>query len=139
MADSTTTLPAPAPTAAAPSAPAPDDSIDAKYARRWPQKARVGDLVGLPVNDDDDVTLGFVRRVVRTPQGKVRLIVSYSRWFGRFGRPVAVPLEAVGIYGRQLASLEMKPDEYRAAPTWVEGGDVPLGDDDIVRVALMRR
>lgn len=117
----------------------PDDSIEAKYARRWPQKARVGDLIGLPVNDDDDVTLGFVRRIVRTPKGRIRLIVSYSRWFGRFGRPVAVPLEAVGIYGRQLASLEMKPDEYRRAPTWVEGGDTPLGDDDTVRVALMRR
>ncbi len=137
MTNATTTVLAQAQPAAS-SSPAPD-TIDAKYARRYPQKARVGDLIGLPVNDDDDRTLGFVRRIVRAPDGHVKLIVSYSRWFGRFGRPVAVPLEAVAIYGRQLASLEMKPDAYARAPTWTDGADVRLGDDDVVRVALMRR
>ncbi len=116
-----------------------DDSPAAKYARRYPQKARVGDLIGYPVNDDDDRTLGFIRQIVRTPAGQVLLIVSYSRWFGRFGRPVAVPLEVVAIYGKQLAALDMKPDDFRRAPTWVEGTDTRLQDDDTIRVALMRR
>src|SRR6202008_550870 len=68
--------------------------------RRFPQPVRVGDLVGLPVLDDRASTLGYVSHVVRTPQGKTALIVSYSGWFGWFGwfgRPVAVPIEAVGI------------------------------------------
>jgi hypothetical protein len=52
---------------------------------------------GLPVLDENDSTLGFVQQVVRTPQGTVKLVVSYSRWFGWFGRPVAVPIEAVVI------------------------------------------
>jgi hypothetical protein len=124
---------------AAPSAPVKDDSPAAKYARRYPQKARVGDLIGLPVNDDDDRTLGHIRQIVRSPDGSIKLIVSYSRWFGWFGHPVAVPLEVVAIYGRQLASLEMKPDEYKKAPTWVEGRDTRLGDNETIRVALMRR
>ena len=86
--------------------------------RRFPQPVRVGDLIGLPVLDDRSSTLGFVRQVVRTAAGKIKLIVSYSRWFGWFGRPVAVPIEAVGIEGRQLASLDMSRSEYAVAPTW---------------------
>jgi len=116
-----------------------DDSPEARYARRYPQPARVGDLIGWPVNDDEDRTLGHVRQIVRTPEGKILLIVSYSRWFGWFGHPVAVPLEVVAAYGRQLASLEMKPDQFQKAPTWVAGTDTPLKDDDTIRVALMRR
>src|SRR4029077_20700857 len=75
--------------------------------RRFPQAVRVGDLIGLPVVDDRAATLGFVRWVRATADGKVQLIVSYSRWFGWFGRPVAVPIEVVGIEGRQLASIDM--------------------------------
>ena len=60
--------------------------MEERMHRRFPQSVRVGDLIGLPVLDDDDSTIGFVRQVVRTPQGKIRLIVSYSRWFGWFGR-----------------------------------------------------
>ncbi len=58
-------------------------------------------------------TLGHVRQVVRTQQGKIELIVSYSRWWGWFGRPVAVPLEVVGIEGRQFVSLDMAAGRIR--------------------------
>ena len=47
-----------------------DDSL-AKYNRRFPQPTKVGHLIGLPVLDDNDVTLGHVRYVVRTPEGKI--------------------------------------------------------------------
>ncbi|MGB8525263.1 MAG: PRC-barrel domain-containing protein [Rhodoplanes sp.] len=128
---------APAPQAA--SAPAQDDSPEARMNRRFPQKVRVGDLIGLPVLDDDDVTLGYVKEVVRTPEGKIKLIVSYSPWFGWFGRPVAVPIEVVAILGRQIASLDMPPKEYEAAPTWSAGKDKPIPDNDTIRIALTRR
>ena len=75
---------------AAEPAPAQEDSLEARWARRFPQKVKVGDLIGLPILDDDDVTLGHVAQVVRGPDGKIRLIVTYSRWFGWFGRPVAL-------------------------------------------------
>ena len=106
--------------------------------RRFPQPVRVGDLIGLPVLDDRSSTLGFVRRVVRTAGGKIELIVSYSRWFGWFGRPVAVPIEVVGIEGRQLASLDMPRSEYAAAPTWQGQGATALPDDATIRIALAR-
>jgi len=109
-----------------------------RMSRRFPQAVRVGDLIGLPVLDDRSSTLGLVRQVVRTAAGKIQLIVSYSRWFGWFGRPVAVPIEVVGIEGRQLASLDMPRSDYAAAPTW-QGHDVTaLPDDATIRIALAR-
>jgi hypothetical protein len=116
-----------------------DESLEAKMARRFPQKVKVGDLIGLPVLDDDNVTLGHVQQVVRSPEGKIRLIVTYGRWFGWFGRPVAVPIEAVGILGRQIASLDMPRPEYDKAPTWMAGTDRPLPVSEIIRIALTRR
>ena len=120
-------------------APAQDESLEAKMARRFPQKVKVGDLIGLPILDDDDVTLGHVSKVVRSPEGKIKLVVTYSRWFGWFGRPVAVPIEAVAILARQIASLEMPPADYEKAPTWTVGTDQPIPESEIIRIAVTRR
>jgi hypothetical protein len=116
-----------------------DNSPEAIMNRRFPQKVKVGDLIGLPMLDDNDVTLGRVRRVVRAPDGRIKLIVNYSKWFGWFGRPVAVPIEVVAILARQIASLDMPPAAYEAAPTWTEGEDMPIPDGDIIRIAVTRR
>jgi hypothetical protein len=106
--------------------------------RRYPQPVRVGDLIGLPVLDNRSSTLGVVRQVVRTAAGKIELIVSYGRWFGWFGRPVAVPIEVVGIEGRQVASLDMARGEYATAPTWHGQDATALPDDATIRIALAR-
>jgi len=112
--------------------------MNERYLKRFPQPVRVGDLIGLPVLDDQASTLGSVRQVVRTAQGNIHLIVSYSRWWGWFGHPVAVPLEFVGIAGRQLISLDMEPDEYADSPTWQGTGATVLPADTIIRIALAR-
>jgi hypothetical protein len=112
--------------------------MNERYLRRFPQPVRVGDLVGLPVLDLNSSTLGYVRKVVRTPQGKIELIVLYSRWWGWFGRPVAVPLEMVGIEGQQLVSLDMPPREYATAPTWQSDDVQPLPADTMIKIALAR-
>ncbi len=109
-----------------------------RMARRFPQPVRVGDLIGLPVVDDSDSTLGFVRHVVRTPENRIELIIAYGGWFGWGGRPVAVPIEVVGVEGRQLASLDMPRSEYAAAPTWQATDAALLPDDASVRIALAR-
>ncbi len=129
-----------APTPAGEPAPAPQDDLpEAKMARRFPQPVKVGDLIGLPVLDDNDVTLGHVQQVVRNPQGKIKLIVSYSKWFGWFGRPVAVPIEVVAILAKQIASVDMEPPDYAEAPTWKAGADTPIPAGDIIRIAVTRR
>jgi hypothetical protein len=112
--------------------------MNERYLKRFPQPARVGDLVGLPVLDLNSSTLGYVREIVRTSAGKIEFVVGYSWFWGWFGRPVAVPLEALGIEGRQLVSLDMPRSEYAAAPTWHDAAATPLPADAIVRVALSR-
>jgi len=107
--------------------------------RRFPQPVRVGDLVGLPVLDDGARTLGYVERVVRTRENRIVLIVGYGGLFGWGERPVAVPIEVVGILGRQLASLDMPRSDYAAAPTWQDTGATALSDSDSISVALARR
>jgi hypothetical protein len=121
------------------SAPTSDGSPEAKMSRRFPQKVKVGDLIGLPMLDDGDVTLGQVQKVVRTPAGKVKLIVSYSKWFGWFGRPVAVPIEVVAILGRQIASLDMPRTDYESAATWTQTNEETVPADEIIRIAVTRR
>lgn len=113
-----------------------------KMAARFPQPVRVGDLIGRPVLDDDDSTLGRVRQLVRGPDGRVLVVVAYNAWFGWFGwdaRPVAVPIEAVAALGRQLASLDMPRDAYATAPSFTGANTRPVGDNEIVRIALTRR
>ena len=112
--------------------------MNERYLKRFPQPARVGDLLGLPVLDLHSKTLGYVRYVVRTPAGEIKFIVGYSPWWGWFGRPVAVALEMLGIEGRHLVSLDMPPSEYDAAPTWRDTDGTPLPADATIRVALSR-
>jgi hypothetical protein len=112
-----------------------------RMSRRFPQPVRVGDLIGLPVLDDSASTLGYVQQVVRSTTGQTELIVSYSKWFGWFGwftRPVAVPIEATGIEGKQIVSLDMPAGEYAAAPTWQGQSATTLPGDDTIRIALAR-
>jgi len=75
---------------------------------------------------------------VQTSTGEIEFIVGYSQWRGWFGRPVAVPLEALGIEGGHLVSLDMSPSEYAGALTWHDTGATPLPTDATVRVALSR-
>lgn len=124
-----------APAMTSPAALSPEEKMN----RRYPQPVKVGDLVGLRVLDDDDVTIGYVQQVTRTAQGKVVLVVSYGGLFGWRGRDVGVPIEAVAIFGRQLASLDMQPKDYAAAPNWVPADGRPIAPDQKILIGLTRR
>ena len=119
-----------------------------KMARRHPQPVRVGDLIGLPVLDDQDSTIGYIRDVVRTPTGKIQLVVPYGRWFGWVGwggpldwnrRPVGVPIETVAILGRQVDALEMPRDAFDTAPPFVASASTSIDRNEMIRIALGRR
>jgi hypothetical protein len=114
----------------------------ARMNMRYPQPVRVGDLIGYPVLDDNSRTLGYVRQVVRMAGDKIELIVAYNSWCGWCGfdaRLIAVPIEVVGIFGRQIASLDMPPSEFASAVTWNGSGATVLGNDETIKVALARR
>jgi PRC-barrel domain len=106
---------------------------------RFPQPVRVGDLIGLRVLDDNDVTIGIVRHVARTTEGKVLLIVAHTGPLGWGGRLVSVSIEVVAIFGRQLASLDMKPAEYASAATWTTGSTELLGTKERILIGLTKR
>jgi hypothetical protein len=107
--------------------------------RRFPQPATVASLIGLPLIDENACTLGYVRRVVRTRQGAVKLIVAYGGFLGWGARLIAVPIEVVGIAGRQLVSLDMPASDYVTAPTWRPDNEQVVPDDSSISVALARR
>jgi hypothetical protein len=116
-----------------------EESPQVKMAKRFPQNVRVGHLIGLPLLDENDVTLGLIQKVVRTPEGRIKLIVRYSKWFGWFGRPVAVPIEVVAILALQVDAVDMPREDFAAEPTWTPGKDTVIGDDETIRIALARR
>jgi len=116
--------------------------------RRFPQPVRVGSLIGLPVLDWNDSTIGYIQQVVRTPEGKIQLIVPYYPRFGwvrnggfvdRWRRPVAVPIETVAILARQVDALEMLPKDFDAAPTFMSSQAAPVPTDEHIRIAITRR
>lgn len=107
--------------------------------RRFPQKVRVGDLVGLPIQDYDDRILGYVEKVERTADGRVVLVMPFGGWFGYGGRPVGVPLETVAILARHLNVLDIPRANFPSLPTWKDGEGKAIPADDIIRIAISRR
>ena len=117
------------------SEPTPEE----KMARRFPQPVRVGFLIGLPVIDERSAAIGHVRDVVRTPEGRLRLVMPYGGVFGIGARAIAIPIEAVAMLGAQVAAVDMPRAALELAPTWYGAGDQPLGRDEVIRVGLTRR
>jgi hypothetical protein len=139
-------LPAQAASTQPPStAPAKEEqqSPEETMRRRWPHPARVRDLIGLPLLDWRDNTLGYVQRVVRSRDGKIQFIVRYGGWFGWIGwwqRPIAVPIEVIALLGPHVTLVDIGPEDLRDAPTWQPSdGSTEILGDDVIRVALTRR
>jgi hypothetical protein len=119
-------------------------SPEQTMAKRYPQPVRTGFLVGLPVLDYDDSTIGYIRQVVRTGDGKIQLIVPYRPWFGwsrlEWGaRPVAVPIETVVILARQLDAIDFVRDDFDKAPTWTPAEGTQIPADETIKIAIGRR
>jgi hypothetical protein len=113
--------------------------------RRFPQPVRTGDVIGLPLLDYDDSTIGYVRDVIRTPDGKIVLLVPYRRWFGwlRAGdwsrRLVGVPIETVAILGRHINVIDMSREDIDQLPSFENAEARPVPRNETIRIALGRR
>jgi PRC-barrel domain len=116
----------------------PSLAAEQRMLARYPQPVRVGDIIGLPVLDDNARTLGYVRQVVRTNENKIELIVDYDGFLGWRSRLVAVPLEVVGIAGRHISSLDMPRSQYESASPWHSAGAQDLPADATISIALAR-
>jgi PRC-barrel domain len=129
--------PADAPSAA--SAQAADAAAAEQMKRRFPQKVRVGDLLGLALQDEDDRVLGHVERVLRKSNGRIVLVTTYGAWFGIGGRHVGVPLETVAILARHIDVLDIPRNDFPSLPTWNDTGAVIIAPDETIRIAITRR
>jgi hypothetical protein len=107
--------------------------------RRWPQPVKVGFLIGLPVLDWHDSALGHVRKVVRSADSKILLIVDYGGWLAWKKKPVAVPIETVAILARQINALEFTPEDFEKAPTWNDSAAQELSGETTIQIAISRR
>src|SRR5262245_28667373 len=77
----------------------PDPDL-AQFCRSGDDRATAAfEVVQFFKRDEKISSLGYVRKVLRTPAGEIEFIIDYSQWWGWFGRPVAVPLEALGMEG----------------------------------------
>jgi hypothetical protein len=119
--------------------PAGDGTPEERMNARFPQKVRVGDLIGLPVQDDDDRILGYVTDVVRTPAGKIVLVMPEGGWFGRGGRPVLIPIETVVILARHLNLLDIPREDVPRLPGWNAADGRSIDHNEIIRIAIGRR
>jgi len=106
---------------------------------RFPQKVRVGDLIGIPVQDYDDRILGYVTDVVRQPDGKIVLVMPEGGWFGRGGRPVPIAIETVAILARHINLLDIPREDVPKLPTWDRAQGSPIDRNEIIRIAVGRR
>jgi hypothetical protein len=120
--------------------PSPTSNItpEEKMNRRFPQKVRVGDLIGLPMLDYDDRTMGRITDVVRTADGKIRLISTCCGYFDWNRHQVAVPIETVAILARQIDVLDIPREDFFKLASW-NGGDAQLDADETIRIAISRR
>jgi PRC-barrel domain len=121
-------------------APDPDEQTpEERMNARFPQKVRVGDLLGIPIQDYDDRILGHVIDVVRKPDGKIVLVMPEGGWFGRGGRPVPIPIETVAILARHINLLDIPREDVPNLPTWDSVQGNSLDRNEIIRIAVSRR
>lgn len=107
-------------------------------ARRYPQPVLVGDLMRYQFTEFDRRGIGDIQNVVRTASGKIELIVLLNHRFGWSRRPVAIPIELVGIRGIEVVALDINTDMIRALASWSKGADTVLDPKDSIRIALTK-
>jgi hypothetical protein len=117
----------------------PELTPEQKMAKRYPQPVRVSFLLGLPVLDEKSSIIGYVHAVVRTPQGKLQLVMPLGGFFGFGSRLVPIPIEIVGMLGAQVAVVDMPGDRFMSSPTWTSSRAKPLDPGETIRVAITRR
>ena len=76
---------------------------------------------------------------MRTPEGKIQLIVNQGRLFGWGGRLVQVPIDAVAILARQIDLLDISREEFRGASTWSAADTQLIPSDEKIKIAITRR
>ena len=115
-------------------------SLAQSNAMRFPQPVRVGDLLHRTVLRpvESQTVLGRVVQVVRDDGGTIEVVVAYGGVLGLGRRPIAVPLDATVLLGRDMEIVAYTPQQLRRLPTFAAAGTTPVAPDTVVRVGLAK-
>jgi hypothetical protein len=121
--------------------PKPADMTLAEAAlRRFPQPVRVGDLLNRQILEpkESQPTLGWVRQIVKQPDGTVAVVVNYGGRFSFLDRPIAVPVDAMVLLGQYMEIVDFTPAQLDTFKTFDGAGVMALSPDSIIKVGLAR-
>ena len=118
----------------------PGMSLAEAAAKRFPQPVRVGDLIDRQVLRplESQPTLGWVKEVVKQADGAIDVVVDYGGLFGYFGRPIAVPVDAMVLLGQYMEIVDFTPKQLSRFGTFDGAGATPLPADSVIKVGLAR-
>jgi hypothetical protein len=119
--------------------PDAQDLADAT-AKRFPQPVRVGDLLNRSVLEpvESRPVLGHVRAVVKQPDGTIAVVMDYGGLLGFFSRPIAIPVNAMALLGKDVEVIDYEPEQLQKFPTFNPAGTKPLPPDTVLRVGLAK-
>ena len=120
--------------------PPPGMSLAESAAMRFPQPVRISNLLGRevlrPVESQD--VLGRVRRVVRDRNGQIMVVIDFGGFLGFGSRPIAVPVDAMVLLGRDMEIVAFTPKQLQKFPTFSPSGTTDVPDDTIIKVGLAK-
>jgi hypothetical protein len=96
---------------------------------------RVADLLDLPIVDENKSTMGRVRGVVRTGDGKVELLLPLGGLFGFGERLVPIPIESVALTGPQVMVVDMPPHRFQKTATWYGSNSETLAAGETISIS----
>jgi hypothetical protein len=96
---------------------------------------RVGDLLDLPIVDESKSSMGRVRGVVKTGDGKIQLLLPIGGLFGFGERLVAIPIENIALAGPQVMVLEVPPDRFQKSATWYGSNSETLPATETISIS----
>jgi hypothetical protein len=120
--------------------PPPGMSLAESTAMRFPQPVRVGDLIGRDVLRpvESQQVLGKVRRLVRDRDGHIMVVVDFGGFLGFGSRPIAVPVNAMVLLGKDTEIVAFTPEQLRQFPTFSASGTTDIANDTIIRMGLAK-
>ena len=116
------------------------DDLAEMASQRFPQPVRVGDLLGRRVLQplESRPTIGWVRDVVREPDGTIAIVMDYGGFLGFFARPIAVPVNAMVLLGQVMEVEDYEPEQLAKFPNFNPKGTTSLRPDATIRVGLIK-
>jgi sporulation protein YlmC with PRC-barrel domain len=116
-----------------------EGSAEENMARRFPQPVKAGELIGRRVLDENRSTVGRVQNVVRTPEGKIELIITYGGFLGLGQRLIAVPIATVAAIGVYVAAVDIEREDLDATETWDGSSGKPIPPSEVIKIAVTAR